>query len=500
MINLTQFEKVKLMLKYRGFLLRWLIGCLIGTTGMAVWAAKRPKPGLGAFAVPEVISGTVSGQSFVWTGNVTFAPGSGSQRTISGTGSFVLEGPPPVPTPIPTPIPPIPTPIPPIPTPIPAPVPPNALNVRSYGAVGDGASDDTAACQKALNAAVSGSTVFFPPGVYRITDWLKMNHPPAMTLLGAGPASEIHSAAGGGLMIGTGGEPGGPVTVRQLKLTGTPGATMKSAAPPTGGIQVYGPAGTTVDNCDFADVSSAVFDAAPTQGTITRNCRVKGWARVAFFVEKNGQVTNCAIDQNDPNPSAGNTSHAFYIHGTASNVLIADNEVSGVAKYFLQEYSEAPNTITTGLQVRRNVVQNCQNGIVLAHSQMGAGDIFNTVIDGNTFRNISGGSAILIKDGSGVTISNNTINGCVSYGIGLGGWAPYEQDFSLANVDVFGNTVTGCQTGLFGLASNGGAFSNCTFHGNSVSGNKQDLSIQQILGLSYSPTGPKPPGKVRIAP
>jgi hypothetical protein len=79
-------------------------------------------------------------------------------------------------------------------------------------------------------------------------------------------------------------------------------------------------------------------------------------------------------------------------------------------------------------------------------------------------------------------------------------WAPYELNFSLANVDVFGNTVTGCQTGLMGLASNGGTFSGCSFHGNAVSGNKQNLSIQQVLGLSYSPTGVKWPGSVRIAP
>jgi hypothetical protein len=550
------------LLKNRPMLWGGALGLIMGWTVVPghLFARSARAPTLGAFAVPQTLTGTVSGQPFVWSGSVTFTPGTGTRRTISGVGTFTLGGTPPPPAPLTltgvTPNPavtggpllltgsgfaagarvlwgttllpvtvssatvltatapfvlatqsqalsvtvngqtasgPLLTVNPLLGPPPPPPPPGNVVNVRNFGAKGDDLADDTAACQHALQTVPAGGTLYFPSGIYKLSDWLKFNHPVAMTLTGDGPTSVLHSAAGGGLMIGTGGEPGGPVTVTKLKFQGTHGATMRSTALPTGGVQIFGPVGTVIDNCDFQDVMSAVYDAAPTSGTITRNSRINGWARVAFFVEKNGQVTNCTIDQHDPNPPAGDTSHAFYIHGGASNVTITDNEVSGVAKYFLQEYSEAPNTITTGLQVRRNLVQNCQNGIVLAHSQMGAGDIFNTVIDGNTFRNTNGGSAILIKDGNGVIVSNNVISGCVSYGIGLGGWAPFESGFSIANVDVFGNTVSGCQTGLFGLASNGGSFSNCTFHGNTVSGNRQDLSIQSVLGLSYSPTGPRPP-------
>ena len=43
------------------------------------------------------------------------------------------------------------------------------INVRDYGAVGDGVSDDAPAVQKAINAAAqTGGTVFFPIGKYRI--------------------------------------------------------------------------------------------------------------------------------------------------------------------------------------------------------------------------------------------------------------------------------------------------------------------------------------------
>lgn len=40
-------------------------------------------------------------------------------------------------------------------------------NVKSYGALGDGTTDDTAAIQATIVASTAGSTIFFPPGVYR---------------------------------------------------------------------------------------------------------------------------------------------------------------------------------------------------------------------------------------------------------------------------------------------------------------------------------------------
>lgn len=58
-----------------------------------------------------------------------------------------------------------------------------AYNVRSYGAKGDDATDDRAAIQAAIDACPEGDTVYFPPGIYRVSGpvYAKRNR----TLLGS---------------------------------------------------------------------------------------------------------------------------------------------------------------------------------------------------------------------------------------------------------------------------------------------------------------------------
>lgn len=48
------------------------------------------------------------------------------------------------------------------------------VSVKSYGAVGDGVTDDTTAINNTITAAGVGGTVFFPKGTYRITSKLTM--------------------------------------------------------------------------------------------------------------------------------------------------------------------------------------------------------------------------------------------------------------------------------------------------------------------------------------
>ena len=60
---------------------------------------------------------------------------------------------------------------------IPSGAEPSILNIKDYGAVGDGITDDTQAIQDTIDAApVNGATIVVPPGVYLISDRIHINH------------------------------------------------------------------------------------------------------------------------------------------------------------------------------------------------------------------------------------------------------------------------------------------------------------------------------------
>lgn len=58
-------------------------------------------------------------------------------------------------------------------------------SVKAHGAVGDGVTDDTAAIQAALNANLQGQTVYFPPGLYVVTNTLDCTGSYNLTIQGS---------------------------------------------------------------------------------------------------------------------------------------------------------------------------------------------------------------------------------------------------------------------------------------------------------------------------
>src|SRR2546426_5017891 len=56
---------------------------------------------------------------------------------------------------------------------------PDVFNVRVFGAMGNGTADDTAAIQKAIDAArdAGGGLVFIPAGTYRVTSTVVLRSP-----------------------------------------------------------------------------------------------------------------------------------------------------------------------------------------------------------------------------------------------------------------------------------------------------------------------------------
>ena len=59
------------------------------------------------------------------------------------------------------------------------------VNVKDYGAVGDGVADDTVAIQAAIDASPAGSKIILPVGNYKLTATINLNKP-ALQLVGSG--------------------------------------------------------------------------------------------------------------------------------------------------------------------------------------------------------------------------------------------------------------------------------------------------------------------------
>jgi hypothetical protein len=99
-------------------------------------------------------------------------------------------------------------------------------DVKSYGAMGDGATDDTVAIQDAIDATAAdgGGMVFFPAGVYETTS--PVNLMSGVALFGTGPSSEIHNANTGGTAAHALQHLGGTadrisdLTIKDLSVTG----------------------------------------------------------------------------------------------------------------------------------------------------------------------------------------------------------------------------------------------------------------------------------------
>lgn len=98
------------------------------------------------------------------------------------------------------------------------------FNVKSYGAIGNGGGDDSAAFTSAINASIqwaqqtgSGAVIYVPPGTYRLTKQLGINGA-AITLRGEGPQISIllWAASNGGITYS--GTIGMPFTVRDIGL------------------------------------------------------------------------------------------------------------------------------------------------------------------------------------------------------------------------------------------------------------------------------------------
>lgn len=301
-----------------------------------------------------------------------------------------------------------------------------------HGAVGDGVTDDRAALQAAMNAAITGKgVVILKPGkTYNLSRSVEINNATDVHVLGYGAkiihrktgdnpstnsvATTVYQAAAGFLvknsshivLEGFAAASDGDNTV----VDGT-GEQYPSAAVFTADVQditllnihYTGPAGAMIQ-CD-EDSSHATTDV-----TIAF-CSSYG-ARIASRIPSDSLVMGCRFElpttsTYDRIDSSHGSSHALYMFAGRWNMRVIGNHFENIRENAVK-FSGSGDAVCNGI-VANNTFQNCYKAAVM----WGADDVqdhSSVVIEGNNFYNcvVNGSDAVIgILGSRAVNISKN---------------------------------------------------------------------------------------------
>ncbi len=273
--------------------------------------------------------------------------------------------------------------------------PPPEYNVQSYGAKGDGVTNDGPAIQAAIDAAApSHGTVFFPPGIYQLVL----------------PAAERKAA----VTVKTGETLHGPGAVLR---TNTVGRSQYDALLGIGDSSTPAP-GVTLEDLTFdgqehdpaigyewtmgVNVFPGTTDLHIT-GTHTRYLAGDGIS--AGEITPGAGVARVTVDHNE---AVGDSGQAFAFTDTAGTISITDNSVHDN----MQVGGNGQNTTeaiwalndTTNVTIARNTVTSWGNVFIIGSSG---------VLDSNTVTAAPGAGnlgTMMNVAGNGVLAENNTID------------------------------------------------------------------------------------------
>lgn len=342
-----------------------------------------------------------------------------------------------------------------------------ARNVRNYGATGNGSTDDRAAIQKALDAALPGDSVYFPAGTYRISGSINV-HTSSVRVYGDGDTSIItgDTTAGDMMVLYNSGSMNG-VRVDLLHFIGS--RVFDKNVNQGSGLALNGVTGTVVTSCTFEGCGSALSESNTSGGSTLNGCQIRDWGRVGLFLNGGDNVQNTTFAQHDPNGSDQVTSHGIYIHSGANNCTVQGCSFSGVRYYAIQLYGQSGGTTISNILISGN--QFSDNAQDIAVETAGP-TISGITITGNSFYRTKGKSVIL-KEGTGIHVDSNQFYDMINGAVVLGNWAPYDAGASLSSVTVNNNTYqlsSGTAGLIFWATGSNGSLSNVSFQGNTANG------------------------------
>jgi hypothetical protein len=120
------------------------------------------------------------------------------------------------------------------------------VNVREFGARGNGVADDTAAVQSAINAATAGTTIYFPAGIFNVSNFVVKNRQ-GLSFVGEGQKSVIKQKTGAARIATV--EASRDIVISNL-------AFDANGIVSYGGVVFYATKGVRIENNTFVDSAS----------------------------------------------------------------------------------------------------------------------------------------------------------------------------------------------------------------------------------------------------
>ncbi len=311
-------------------------------------------------------------------------------------------------------------------------------NVKDYGAIGNGAADDTAAIQTAINAATAtGGTVYFPRGIYNISS--SLSYTPAS---GTEPAYRVHFSGDG-------------IGASAIKQTGT-----------GNGLTIAGFTGSPLNPNLFTHITDLTFVGSGSGQGLSVNagayiyvesCHFTGWA-YGFYGSNflSSTFTSCAFRFNDRGFLVERITGGNFASSpnaiTLVNCQVGANSlfggwVLGPGVFTMQGGAIEANGTTNGSASNWGLKISEPSGSTATESAVGIS------IDGVYFEANKGIADLWIESSSAKPGVTNNINGCSFVRVG----SLYSTNNILLSSTAgagFNNFISGCGfKGLGGYTS-----------------------------------------------